>query len=291
MAIGRISGPMLFANLERQGLDLSIDGNLLYFDVNRRRIGVNTSNPEYDIHITGVGDSQANVFVNGNVIASNGSVIASELTVANEYTLPITGGPAGSTIASDGQGKTYWSLGTPTGIDRKKWSYEIDDLPSGAYQEFDIDIGMASIVYNLTVSRPVLVEVFGTALKNETNPYTFFATLGHLSDDGTVLLNDGSVIQQRQYSIFANQEEPIKNKVYGRITNIDGISGNVSINLTYFNAVTDNQSGIYETNVVDSLPLYGYTGQTILLSPSNNMYVWYNNSWNQVSTTPTASTP
>ena len=31
MAIGRISGPMLFSNLERQGLDLAIEGNLIYF--------------------------------------------------------------------------------------------------------------------------------------------------------------------------------------------------------------------------------------------------------------------
>ena len=31
MAIGRISGPMLRANLERQGTDLSIETDLLYF--------------------------------------------------------------------------------------------------------------------------------------------------------------------------------------------------------------------------------------------------------------------
>ena len=65
MAIGRISGPMLFSNLERQGLDLAIEGNLLYFDVNRRRIGVNTDAPEYDVHITGFANTQANVFING----------------------------------------------------------------------------------------------------------------------------------------------------------------------------------------------------------------------------------
>ena len=276
MAIGRISGPMLFANLERQGVDLSVEGNLIYFDVNRRRIGVNTSSPEFDVHITGFRDSQANLFVNGNVIAS-------EFTVTNEYTLPNIKGPAGTVITSDGQGRTYWSSGGSGGqIDRKKWNYEIPDLPAGAFQEFDIDIGIASIVYALTVNRPVLVEVYSTPLKNETNPYTFLSTLGHLTDDGTVLLNDGSVIQQRQYSIFANQEEPPQNRVYGRITNIDGVAGNVSLSLTYFSAVTDNATGVYQTNVVNALPLYGYTGQTLLLAPLNNMYVWYNNSWNQV---------
>lgn len=276
MAIGRISGPMLFANLERQGVDLSIEGNLIYFDVNRKRIGINTNNPEFDVHITGYANTQANLFVNGNIIAS-------EVAITNEYTLPNIKGPAGTVITSDGAGRAYWGeAGGGAQIERKQWSYQISDLPSGAFTEFDIDIGIASIVYALTVNRPVLVEVYATALKNETNPYTFLATLGHLTDDGTVLLNDGSVIQQRQYSIFANQETPPQNRVYGRITNIDGVSGPVTLDLTYFSAVTDNVSGNYETNVVNALPLYGYTGETVLLVPANNMYVWYNNTWNQV---------
>lgn len=275
MAIGRISGPMLFANLERQGVDLAIEGNLIYFDVNRKRIGVNTNHPEFEVHITGYANTQANLFVNGNIIAS-------EVAITNEYTLPNVKGPAGTVITSDGTGRTYWSDATGSSIERKKWSWQINDLPAGAFAEFDIDIGIASIVYNLTVNRPVLVEVYATALKNETNPYTFLPTLGHLSDDGTVLLNDGSVIQQRQYSIFANQENPPQNRVYGRITNIDGVSGPVTLDLTYFSAVTDNTTGIYETNVVSVLPTTGYTGETVLLVPANNMYVWYNNSWNQV---------
>lgn len=276
MAIGRISGPMLFANLERQGVDLSVDGNLLYFDVNRRRIGINTDTPEFDVHITGFANTQANLFVNGNIIAS-------EVSITNEYTLPNIKGPSGSVITSDGTGRTYWGDGgAGAKIERKQWNYEIADLPAGAFHEFDIDIGIASIVYNLTVNRPVLVEVYSTALKNETNPYTFLPTLGHLSDDGTVLLNDGSVIQQRQYSIFANQESPVQNKVYGRISNIDGVAGNVSLSITYFSAVTDNVTGNYETNVVTALPAFGYTGETVLLAPANNMYVWYNNAWNQV---------
>lgn len=277
MAIGRISGPMLLTNLERQGLDLSIDGNLIYFDVNLRRIGINTSNPEYDLHITGSQGKSANVFVDGDVIATG-------ISIANEYTLPNVKGPLGSTITSDGTGNTYWSVNTANTpqIDRRKWNYEIDDLPVGTSQEFEIDIGIANIVYNLTVNRPVLVEVFGTPAKDETNPYTFLATLGHLTDDGTVLLNDGSVIQQRQYSIFANQEEPPKNKVYGRISNVDGVAGNVSLSLTYFSAVTDNAAGVYETEVVDALPLTGYTGQTVLLKSEKQMYVWFDNAWNAV---------
>ena len=40
MAIGRISGPMLFNNLERQGVDLAFQSNLLYLDVTNLRVGI-----------------------------------------------------------------------------------------------------------------------------------------------------------------------------------------------------------------------------------------------------------
>jgi hypothetical protein len=143
-----------------------------------------------------------------------------------------------------------------------------------------MDLGISSIVYALTVNRPVLVEVFATSLLNETNPYAFLATPDHLVDDGSVLLDDGSVIQQRQYSIFANQETPPEPRVYARITNIDGVAGNVTVKLTYFAAVTDNSAIVYDTNVVSSLPLTGYTGQSVVLKTDHKLYVWYDNIWN-----------
>lgn len=284
MAIGRISGPMLFANLERQGLDLSVDGNLIYFDVNRRRIGINTSSPEYSVHIAPSAElleDYATLFVDGNIIANN-NITGATITVANAYTLPTYTGDYGDILTSDGNNGTQWSKNS-VGIVRKKFSYSIPDLPAGGIHDFEMDLGISSIVYGLTVNRPVLVEVFATKFKNETNPYTFWATLDHLTDDGSVLLDDGSIIQQRQYSIFANQDEPVENKVYARFTNIDGISGPVEINLTYFPAVTDNQTGLYEMNVVQSLPVSGYTGQTVLLETDGKVYVWYNNNWNPTS--------
>jgi hypothetical protein len=191
-------------------------------------------------------------------------------------------GTRGTVLTSDGNAGTYWTVPGQGQVERKKWSYTVADLPSGAIVDFDIEIGLASIVYALTVSRPVLVEVFATATKDETNPYTFLATLDHLVDDGTVLLNDGSVIQQRQYSIFANQEEPAQNKVYGRITNIDGTAGPVEISLTYYNTMVDTSAGSYNTNVVSSLPASGYSGQTVLLKTDNKLYVYYDGNWNPV---------
>lgn len=276
MAIGRISGPMLFANLERQGLNLAIDGNLIYFDVNRRKIGINTDSPMHDLHIEGaVGD--ASVYIAGQLTSN-------VITVNGAYTFPSTDGNDGDVLTTDGNANVQWTsvASTSKQVERKKFNYEVVSLPSGSFEEFEMDIGISSIVYGLTVSRPCLVEVFGTPDKNETNPYTFLATLDHLTDDGTVLLNDGSVIQQRQYSIFANQEEPARNQVYARITNTDGVAGNVSLSMTYFAAITDTNAGIYDMNLVNQLPTSGYTGQTVVNTYDNKMYVWYNSTWNAV---------
>src|SRR6056300_695745 len=57
--LGRISGPLLEANLERNGIDLAFSNDrfdpastLLYFDVNNNRIGINTETPSRDLSIS-----------------------------------------------------------------------------------------------------------------------------------------------------------------------------------------------------------------------------------------------
>ena len=86
MAIGRISGPLLKANLIRDGIDLTFrngasDPDILYIDVNNARIGVNNSAPTTDLHVTGTTrtttllvDNQidvGNLHITGNTISSD----------------------------------------------------------------------------------------------------------------------------------------------------------------------------------------------------------------------------
>ena len=51
--LGRISGPILTSNLERDGVDLSFETDLLYLDVANSRIGVNKSPPTTALNIDG----------------------------------------------------------------------------------------------------------------------------------------------------------------------------------------------------------------------------------------------
>jgi len=51
--LGRISGPLLKANLLRQGVDLAFETDLLYLDVNNRRIGIKTATPSHELQVNG----------------------------------------------------------------------------------------------------------------------------------------------------------------------------------------------------------------------------------------------
>jgi hypothetical protein len=79
MAIGRISGPLLASNLQRDGRDLAFETDLLYLDVTNGRIGVKTSAPQTELDINGALRSNtltattatlAKIFISGNVIGT-----------------------------------------------------------------------------------------------------------------------------------------------------------------------------------------------------------------------------
>ena len=103
MAIGRISGPMLFSNLERQGVDLAFDSNLVYLDVANRRVGINNTSPQYAIDSPG-NVKLANILIQGNSISSNTGVV----DLGGISNITIAGGSANYVIYTDGNGNLAW---------------------------------------------------------------------------------------------------------------------------------------------------------------------------------------
>lgn len=75
MAVGRISGPLLKANLLRNGVDLAFETDLLYLDVNSLRIGVKTNTPTHDLHVNGTTRSQ--------ILEATNSAIVGQTTIEN----------------------------------------------------------------------------------------------------------------------------------------------------------------------------------------------------------------
>lgn len=102
MAISRIPGYSLLANLDRQGTDLSLTSNgqtLVYFDVTNYRVGINT----------GTSINPADVFeVNGNILISNGNVysganLSYDLGAYNHYWRTVYSGNVYGTILTADQ--------------------------------------------------------------------------------------------------------------------------------------------------------------------------------------------
>ena len=88
MDIGRISGPLLAANLLRENVDLAVETDLLYIDVANRRIGINTDSPSYDLDVVGTINSTdlltGEVTVDANLVltASQLKTESGDITIA-----------------------------------------------------------------------------------------------------------------------------------------------------------------------------------------------------------------
>lgn len=160
MAVGRISGPLLKANLLRNGVDLAFENDLLYLDVNNLRIGINTNTPTHDLQVSGTTKTT-------NLIVDNQVQIGS-LTVA------------GNTISS--------SLNT------------ISLLPAGGdpvvYQaklyvdDFDIHGNQISIK---TTNKDLEIRPNGTGslqIHSDTTVYGNIHATGSITADGNLTLGD-----------------------------------------------------------------------------------------------------
>ena len=67
--IGKIGGSMLRDNLLRYNVDLIIDGNLMYYDTNNRRVGILNNTPGNTFSVNGT-TTLGNVFINNNTVAA-----------------------------------------------------------------------------------------------------------------------------------------------------------------------------------------------------------------------------
>lgn len=113
MAIGKISGTMLQANLERQGTNISIDATA-YFDVNNYRVGVNNASPQYTLDVNG-NAHMGNVYILGNAITTDSG---KKLNLGAITNLTVTGGSPNYIVYTDGAGNlNFANLSALTGLE------------------------------------------------------------------------------------------------------------------------------------------------------------------------------
>lgn len=97
--LGRITGKLLSANLERNGFDLTFrngptSADLLYIDVNTNKIGINSNPPTQPLDVTGTGNITNNVFITGTGAAIDNLIFGTNGTVTTSVG-PIIIAPTG----------------------------------------------------------------------------------------------------------------------------------------------------------------------------------------------------
>lgn len=113
MAIGRITGPMLFSNLERQGVDLAIDANLIYASVGSRMVGINNASPSYALDSPG-NARISGLIITGNTITSN----TGKINLGSTTNVVMSGGTPYDVLYTDGNGNlSFGNLNYLSGLD------------------------------------------------------------------------------------------------------------------------------------------------------------------------------
>lgn len=166
--LGRIGGQVLSDNLLRAGVDLAFETNLLYLDVNNRRIGIRDSTPSYDLDI------------NSNLRTNN-------LSITNQITIDDIRINAPNTITSILSPIQVFIAGSLLFHDRLTTSsLEFDDNFIGSFSN-------ANIVLDPNGSG--IVDIFSTT--NVTGDVGVTGNIvipGNLKSDGTVRFGDNTSV-------------------------------------------------------------------------------------------------
>lgn len=104
---------MLQTNLVRQGVDLSVDTNLVQFDVTNRRVGVNTTSPTQALDVNG-NVRLGNISISGNTITSD----TGKIDLGAPSNVVLAGGTQYDVLFTDGAGNlSFANLNVISGLD------------------------------------------------------------------------------------------------------------------------------------------------------------------------------
>jgi hypothetical protein len=277
MAIGRITGPMLFSNLDRQGVNLAIDGNLIYADVTNRRVGIGNATPQYTLDVTG------NVQL-GNIVVYNNSISSTtgKIDLGSISGVTLTGGSPDQIIYTDGNGNlAFGSMALLAGLEGFTANNIIVGTVAQSHNGFGtsalttgMDVATAintldNILGNITNSGGNLISVTG----NITGSY-LFGTIGTTSQPNINTVGPlTNLVVSGNLTVLGNTILQANTTINGhsQLTIFDGI-----INL-HTDAALDPWAYNDESDIGIKIHYYDYTDSAAFLGRANNTgYLeWY----------------
>jgi hypothetical protein len=168
MAISRVAGQMLNSNLQRDGVNLAVETNLLYLDVNNGRIGVNTTGPSVALEVV------------GNIVAGNVDVGYGNLTGGNVITPTVTSITGGLTLSTGAAGNILINADNP-GIVKIQGTNGVV-LPVGNTAQRPAPADTGTLRYNTTSSE---LEIFNGVVWTAASGGTFAITNQIITPNGS----------------------------------------------------------------------------------------------------------
>jgi hypothetical protein len=255
--IGRINGPMLKENLERQGVDLSFDTNLLYLDVNNKRIGINNSLPSEELDING------NVLIANNILIAN-TGISTLATNANITFAPNGSGKVILNYLSSGRIPLVSTNGSI--VDNANLTFNTDTLITVNANIGNIRTSNNSIVSTNTNGN-INITPNGSGIINSTN-----LAITNLTSGRIVYVGANGILQDNANLTFDGTSIVIT----GALTLDSAIVGNISfVDNTITTTVTNSNLNLEGNGtgdvVIDSLNIVGTTANRVLFTNPSNL--------------------
>jgi len=193
MAIGKISGQMLFDNLDRSGVNLSIDGNLTFFDMTNRRVGINNSNPAYPLDVNGNAHLGNLYILNDSITSDTGKI-----NLGNITNLTVAGGSPDQIVYTDGSGNlAFGSMATLAGLE----GFTANNIIIGTSAQSNDGYGTNALTTGMDVATAI--NTLDNILGNITNNTgTVISVTGNIS--GANIIASGSIISPTINTINAN---------------------------------------------------------------------------------------
>ena len=248
MAIGRITGPMLFSNLDRQGVSLQVDTDLVFFDVTNRRLGINKTNPGYSLDVNG-NAHLGNLYILGNTISSE----TGKIGLGSISSIIVSGGNLNNVIVTDGAGNlSFTNVGSLPDFVAANASVATLNANIGAYQTYananastqatSINTINANLGAFQTYANTQVSTINANIGAYETWANATFATS---TSETQISANVGA------YQLWANANvAELQNQITGANAGIQTLSANIG---SYENTTNANIGSIYNhVNTIDA---------------------------------------
>lgn len=165
----------------------------------------------------------------GSVIRNGADAPAASLGLDGDYYINRTTDDL--LYKQSGVYNTLFSLRGQVGGTRQTVTKDTGIIGVGGQSVFTLSLSATCIVLNLSVDQPCQVQIFSKSDMSDTNPYTFVSDYTHLTDDGSTLMSDGTILRGRRFTILSNMDTTPSADHYFIITNV-GTTPLMTVNLT-----------------------------------------------------------